>query len=60
MNKKMSFINSSVNKNYFAENVHEIKIGRVSYKVISYFKESAKDTAVTKIERLIKRDLKAS
>ncbi|MDE5575951.1 MAG: transposon-encoded TnpW family protein [Oscillospiraceae bacterium] len=56
----MSVINSSVDKNYFAENIHEIKIGRVSYKVISYFKESAKDTAVKKIERLIKRDLKAS
>lgn len=60
MNKKISVINSNADKSYFVENTREIKIGKVKYNVISYFKEKAKDTAITKIERLINRDLKAS
>ena len=48
------------NKNNSAETVREIKIVKITYTVVSHFSETAKDTAESKIERLIMRDLEAS
>ena len=56
------FWNTAVEKQEqpLATSVHKLKIGKVTYTVVSHFNENAKDTAVSKIERLIMRDLKAS
>ena len=48
------------NKNNSSETIREIKIGKITYTVVSHFSETAKDTAESKIERLIMRDLEAS
>lgn len=39
---------------------HTISIGYMTYIVVSHFDETAEDTAIDKIERLIKRDVSAS
>ncbi|MBO4866886.1 MAG: transposon-encoded TnpW family protein [Ruminococcus sp.] len=37
---------------------HEIKIGDITYTVVSHFDNKSKETAEEKIERLISRDIK--
>ena len=39
-------------------NSHEIKIGDITYIVVSHFDDKSKETAEEKIERLISRDIK--
>ena len=39
---------------------HEIEIGGIRYTVIAHFSDISNETAEDKIERLIKRDIKAS
>ena len=39
-------------------NSHEIKMGGITYTVISHFDDKSKETAEDKIERLISRDIK--
>jgi hypothetical protein len=39
-------------------NFHEIKIGDITYTVVSHFDDKSKETAEDIIERLISRDIK--
>ena len=39
-------------------NSHEIKIGGITYTVVSHFDNKSNETAEDKIERLISRDIK--
>ena len=39
-------------------NSHEIKIGDITYTVVSYFDDKSNETVEDKIERLISRDIK--
>ncbi|MBE6869850.1 MAG: hypothetical protein E7494_14040 [Ruminococcus albus] len=39
-------------------NSHEIKIGDITYTVVSHFDDRSNETAEEKIERLISRDIK--
>lgn len=39
-------------------NSHEIKIGDITYTVVSHFDNKSNETAEDKIERLISRDIK--
>lgn len=56
------FTNTTIEKheNSPEENIHELKIGKITYTVVSHFNEESKNTVTSKIERLIMRDLKAS
>ena len=40
--------------------LHEIKIGGITYTVVSHFSDISNETVEDKIERLIKRDIKVS
>lgn len=42
-----------------AVNIHQMKIGRLTYKVCSLFSETSDETAQKKIKRHIKRDLES-
>jgi hypothetical protein len=49
---------SEQNTNKEILNSHEIKIGDITYIVVSHFDNKSKETAEDKIERLISRDIK--
>ena len=56
MNRKTTEHNTNKDISY----KHYIEIGGITYKVISHFSDISNETAEDKIERLIKRDIKAS